>query len=312
MNNINDNTNEIKLSVVVIFYNQEQYVRQTMESILAQKTDFNYEILMGDDKSSDKTPEILKEYENKYPDKCRFFELPKEEDKKFEILERQTDNRIYLIPFTRGEYINFIDGDDFFTGTDKFKRQVEALDNHPECNACFHRFSYYWDKDGTETLFGDLGNEEKIIPYEKYWRRYYIHSAAFIYRNIYVNNVKELKGKIFDDNIITLWHLQMKDIYYIPENWFSYRQLENSTWNKITDIDRELINIKACEDCVDICAQLKNGLTWQTYLRFRKSYEYVFKHRNELTEIRFLKKDIMMEVLQLYQSDILRKTSGIK
>lgn len=279
---------EIDLSVVVIFYNQKKYVRQTIESILTQKTKYKIEILMGDDKSTDGTAELLQEYQEKYPDICRYFELPKE-NRRFEILERQTDNRIYLLQYTKGRYVNFLDGDDYYLGDNKFEKQIDALEKHPECSASFHPYFYHWeDTNQEDTLYCDLGDEKKIISYKKYWRRYYAHSAAFIYRNIYKDRTSVLKGRIFDDNIITLWHLDNKDIIYIPDRCFAYRQLADSTWNKIDDIDREIINLKACEDCLNIDNQLKNGLEKETILRFRKSYDYVAKARKNGFEIRFL------------------------
>ena len=80
-------SDDILLSVIIIFYNQEKYVRQTLESVLSQKTDFKFEILMGDDNSTDKTTDILKEYSEKYPEGCRYFLVSGTRERKYKILE---------------------------------------------------------------------------------------------------------------------------------------------------------------------------------------------------------------------------------
>ena len=62
------NDEEIKVSVICVTYNHEKYIRQALDSIVSQKTDFDFEILVGEDCSTDSTRDILKEYEKKYPD----------------------------------------------------------------------------------------------------------------------------------------------------------------------------------------------------------------------------------------------------
>ena len=58
---------EIGVSVLCVAYNQEKYIRQTLESFVMQKTNFPFEVLINDDASTDKTPKIIKEFADKYP-----------------------------------------------------------------------------------------------------------------------------------------------------------------------------------------------------------------------------------------------------
>ena len=276
---------EVLLSVVIIFYNQEKYVRQTIESVLAQKTDFKFEILMGDDNSTDGTTDILKEYSEKYPDICRYFLVPGTKEKKYKILERQTDNRIYLLGFTKGQYVNFLDGDDYYTSDTKFQKQVDVLEKHPEISGCFHPFYYHYENTGRDEEYVNLGDKELIIKNNKFWRRYYAHSATFIFRNKYSRNTEALRGKIFDDSIITLWHIGLSDVYYIPDNAFSYRQLEDSTWNKISEITQRLINIRNCDDLKKISRESGYKLENAIDARFRNTFRDVFRARKEIKEL---------------------------
>lgn len=121
---------QIMVSVIVLTYNHEKYIRQALDSILMQEVDFRYEILVGDDASVDHTPEILKEYQKKHPD---IFHL---------YLRTQnlgaTRNSYELLTSCRGVFIAACEGDDYWTDSLKLKKQVEFLRDHPEFIGCSH------------------------------------------------------------------------------------------------------------------------------------------------------------------------------
>lgn len=122
---------EIMVSVIVLTYNHEKYIRQALDSILMQKVDFKYEILVGDDCSTDETPSILLEYQNKYPDI-------------FCARLRQknigaTKNAYELHMDAKGKYIANLDGDDYWTDEDKLFLQVSFLESNNEFVGCSHK-----------------------------------------------------------------------------------------------------------------------------------------------------------------------------
>lgn len=121
----------IMVSVVILSHNHEKYIRQTLESVLMQKTDFRYEILVGDDASSDATPQILEEYAHAYPDIFTIF-----------LREKNigaTRNSYEILSYVKGKYIASLDGDDFWTDEEKLQVQVDFLESHPEFIGCSHR-----------------------------------------------------------------------------------------------------------------------------------------------------------------------------
>lgn len=123
---------EIKVSVIMSSYNHEGYIRQALDSVIMQRTNFKYEILVGDDASQDGTPEILKEYSLVYPDILRVF-----------LRERNlgvSRNAYELTTQARGEYIASLDGDDFWTDIDKLQIQADFLDRHSEFIGCVHEY----------------------------------------------------------------------------------------------------------------------------------------------------------------------------
>lgn len=125
----------MKVSVSIITYNHERFIAQAIESALAQEVDFDYEIVVGEDHSSDRTREIVCDYATRYPSRIRLFLHDHPEG-----YPRLNGNRNFFnnILNARGEYIALLEGDDYWTDPLKLRKQVDFLDQHTECSACFH------------------------------------------------------------------------------------------------------------------------------------------------------------------------------
>lgn len=126
-------TRECLVSVLCTAYNHEKYIRQTLQSFVDQQTDFAFEVLVNDDKSTDGTAAIIREFEEKYPDIIRAFYQE-------ENLYSQHIN-VYVTDFypkVRGKYIAYCEGDDYWTDMTKLQRQVDFLESHPEYSGCVH------------------------------------------------------------------------------------------------------------------------------------------------------------------------------
>lgn len=117
-------TDDIKVSISVLSYKHGPYVRQCLESLLAQKVNFKYEIVVGEDCSQDGTREILLEFKEKYPD--MFTLLLNDEN----LGAARNNHNIKL--HCRGQYIATCESDDFWIDENKLQRQVDFLDAHPE------------------------------------------------------------------------------------------------------------------------------------------------------------------------------------
>ncbi|PKM55419.1 MAG: glycosyl transferase family 2 [Firmicutes bacterium HGW-Firmicutes-5] len=124
--------NDIVVSIVCITYNQEKYISEAIESFLMQKTNFNYEILIHDDASKDKTPEIIKKYETQYPNIIRpVYQKENQYSKGVQVLDFYQD-------MAKGKYIAICEGDDYWTDSDKLQKQVDYMEKHQDCSACVH------------------------------------------------------------------------------------------------------------------------------------------------------------------------------
>jgi glycosyltransferase involved in cell wall biosynthesis len=133
----------MKLSVAMITYNHGQYIAQAIESILAQKVNFEYEIVIGEDCSTDGTRAVVMAFHRRYPDRIR-------------LLLRDHNvgamrNFVKTIETCHGEYLTLLEGDDYWIATDKLQKQIAFLDAHPECAICCGRARALYEA-GTQNL----------------------------------------------------------------------------------------------------------------------------------------------------------------
>ncbi len=122
---------DIQVSVICNAYNHEKYIRDAMEGFVMQKTTFPFEILVHDDASTDKTADIIREYENKYPEIVKpIYETVNQYSKRDGSLHRIQHGRV------RGRYIAICEGDDYWTDPFKLQKQFEALEANPGVDIC--------------------------------------------------------------------------------------------------------------------------------------------------------------------------------
>ncbi len=119
-----------KVTVLVTTYNHERYLGEALESVLAQRTEVPYEVLVADDASTDGTARVAASFRNRQPDVVRVLR-PK---------QNLGANAMFLAALAevRGEYVALLDGDDAWASTDKLARQAAFLDDDPGAAGCFH------------------------------------------------------------------------------------------------------------------------------------------------------------------------------
>lgn len=146
------------VSVRLMPFNQEDFIREAMDSIMMQKTNFLVEVVIGDDFSTDKTLEILKEYKNTEQIHIKILDRKINDDY---WKKRQELGRLYnftnILSNCSGKYIAMLDGDDYWTDPLKLQKQVDFLEANPDSVACHHWQNY-------SVPDGKGGYEEKIAP----------------------------------------------------------------------------------------------------------------------------------------------------
>jgi len=126
------------VSVSIITYQHADFIRQCLDSVLMQETTFPFEILLGEDDSSDGTREICQEYADKHPNLIRLFLHNREDNLVINGRATGRRNLVNNLQQARGKYIALLDGDDYWTDPTKLQRQYECLENDPEAAGCFH------------------------------------------------------------------------------------------------------------------------------------------------------------------------------
>jgi glycosyltransferase involved in cell wall biosynthesis len=138
-NKIINNINPL-VSVCVQTYQHSKYIKECLDGILMQKTEFPFEVIVGEDDSSDGTREICIEYAKKNPDKIRLFlrdrKLTQLKDKEGNLVRRL--NGIFTRMSARGFFIALCEGDDYWTDPNKLQKQVSEMRKFPRCDISFH------------------------------------------------------------------------------------------------------------------------------------------------------------------------------
>lgn len=121
----------MRVSIVVTSYQHEQYIARALDSVLCQEG-VSFEVLVGDDASTDASRAIIAEYAARHPGRIRTFFPESNLGLEGKVMLNE------LLERARGEYIAKLDGDDYWTSPFKLRRQVTYLDDHPNCSVCFH------------------------------------------------------------------------------------------------------------------------------------------------------------------------------
>ena len=193
---VNENNNNLKLSIVCHTYNQEKYISETLEGFLNQKTNFSFEIIIHDDASTDSTPQIINEYQEKYPELIKtILQKDNKYSKNINIWTK------YTFPKCQGKYIAICEGDDYWTDEKKLQKQVDFLENNAEYVVTWTDYLNY---NGTDFKENDFGFSQEIITidYNNIFNPYCTYSltTVFLKSALDMNLLDSLKD--YKDNSI--------------------------------------------------------------------------------------------------------------
>lgn len=212
------------VSVSIVTYQHVNYIKQCLDSVLIQKTTFPFEIVLGEDASTDGTREICIDYANKYPDIIRLF-LRKREDVIY-INGRPTGryNFIENLKACQGKYIALCEGDDFWTDPLKLEKQFAVLEKNKECVFSFHKS--YLIKGIQDYKTGDKfpnGVKKSILNAKEYLGLSSSATSSLFFKNI---KLKVLDNLIHShgDFLIYCELLSLGNSAYLDETMSIYRK----------------------------------------------------------------------------------------
>ena len=214
--------------------------------MLSQDLPFEHEIVISDDASSDGTWELAQEYARKF-DYIRAYQCNSNDCNPTTTSERSGHNRSNAYLHSSGKYFVHIDADDFYRpGTDCLRRQVELLEERPECSMCMQN-DWCWNE-GTPLEMG--GSNHKlhrfatghiVSVHDYYAANMFTNNGAMMMRRQNDVNPAELYHKWYVDTIITAHHLQYGPIVCLDRNDWIYSQSPQTITNAIKKNDRMLL-----------------------------------------------------------------------
>lgn len=212
----------IKVSIMVLAYNHEKYIRQALDSIVCQRTDFRFEAVVGEDCSADRTREIIREYQRQYPDIIK------------PLFRRHnlgaSKNVVSTLRRCGGEYVAFLECDDYWTDPCKLQKQVDYLEAHPECAGVMTGVTVV-DRYSREMVTGPklldhaletpLDFAKTMYPYNQFK-----FMGCFMARNYYKDRACDrylLQTVFVDDFIVEALALRQGKIAMLDETTAAYR-----------------------------------------------------------------------------------------
>lgn len=219
------------VSVCVLAYNHEGYISQCLESILSQKTNFIFEILIHDDASVDKTADIIREYEQKYPNIIKpIYQKENQYSKGVKVSFTHQFQR------AKGRYIAMCEGDDYWIDPDKLQKQIDFMEQHADVSMTFHDALVIDDK-GKIIETCTRYNESRFVPVEDmiYGGGLFCPTASLVFRTEYIQN--SYPDFCLDCHVgdypIQLYMASKGYIYYFNEQMAVYRKGSSDTsWTK--------------------------------------------------------------------------------
>lgn len=207
------------VSIRVVTYNQVNYIRACLDGILMQKTNFPFEIVVGEDCSTDGTREIVFEYQEKYPNQITVITSD------HNVGVRANSSRIRSI--SRGKYYAVCDGDDYWSDSLKLQKQVDFLESHPDYVMVYSDIKVVNEK-----------NEPMIVPSITALKTSYKSGNIFwdLWSKCFINtNTVIVRAEIFDN--LSKYGSNNLDKWFIYDYWF---WLHLARMGKIKYIDEKL------------------------------------------------------------------------
>ena len=268
---------EVKLSVLVTFCRQKEFIDEALKSIFNQKTNFEYEVLVGLDGEDADSEKIIKKYPVKLfkCDSAKLNTIP---------MERASNNRLQLLKNAAGKYFCFLDGDDFYTDNRRFQILVDVLEKNKELIGCAHYIDNFDNKTKEYTHTHIFLKKEitlNLIDYLKH--NIYISSNGFIFRNIFKEKVSENQfPAIVDDIVLTSYMLRFGKIHYIPKLMYARRVNVNSIYESQSPEIKKIYNLLLAEMCFSLLSDYENLVCIRYKKALRKALFIKIKENEQL------------------------------
>lgn len=240
---------DYKLTILMPLYNREDYISEAIDSVLAQKTDFKFNLIIIDDASTDGSLKIAQSYEKMYPDIIQIIRN-KENLKLIKTIIKGYEH-------TKADYFCVIDPDDYWIDEFKLQKAVDFLDKNTEFTI-YATNTYLLDEDNKKSIYVNFDGKEIDSDFNDYLNGKAILGCSLggVFRNvIFKDGVPSKLYKIVDskyanalrgDSFRNIIHLKEGKAHFVNEADSIYRLHSDGIWTKLTKFKRELMFAKLC------------------------------------------------------------------
>jgi len=227
----------MKISVLMVTYNHEKFIAQAIDSVLMQEVNFDYEIVIGEDCSTDKTREIVKEYKRKHPDKIRLLLREKNLGALMNF-----DNALQTC---KGEYVALLEGDDYWICPNKLQKQVDFLDSHLECTMCFHDCIVVYEDKNKKSWIRSPNIQKEIYTLKDVIKGYFIYTPTMMFRRDLIRQLPKwyFRYPVRDVALRILCAFHGK-VGYIKGGMSAYRVHGKGFWSSMPQINQLLMQLE--------------------------------------------------------------------
>ena len=248
-----------ELIVIVMTYNQKEYISKALDSILSQKVGIDFSILIHDDCSNDGTYEILLDYQKRYPKKIQIIH---QETRKF--LKDGFNLMIYkyVVPHINSKYVAYCDGDDYWCDDSKLQKQLDFMKSHPDYSLCYHS-AYQMKNDGEISSKWFFSEDKDIDMSELVNDKPGIRiatSSIFLKKEIFVDFPEWRKQFPVEDVPMYMMAAMYGKIHCMHDIMCVYRQFASGSWtsqNK-NNLERKLKHLIGIKEATIIFNEWSN------------------------------------------------------
>jgi glycosyltransferase involved in cell wall biosynthesis len=252
------------VSVCLITYNHVKYIKQCIDSVLSQVVDFDWEIIIADDFSTDGTRDVLIDYYNKYPTLIRL------------ILQKKNvgpaKNFLDLINSPLGKYVSYIEGDDYWIDTHKLKVQASFMEQNYNFSMCFGRAKVITEYDSRSfnlNIYEEPPSD--ILDFDTIVQKHYIPSSTLFFRLEFMRVPRFYFDVLSGDILLEVLLAEKGPVKYFDKNFSVYRVHSNGVTQSISNTSLGQIKL------YDLFVQLNKYFEFKHDAIFRKKIASIAK-----------------------------------
>ena len=226
---------DIQVSVICNAYNHGAYIEDALKGFVMQKTTFPFEVLVHDDASTDRTAEIIREYERQYPQIIKPIYSTENQYSKH-------DGSLARIQYGRaqGKYFAICEGDDYWTDPLKLQKQYDAMEQNPQVDMCAHQAWRYDCREGKMVKEETPVHETRILTAEEVilGEGGYLATASLFYRRSLRDSTPQFRSYWNVDYTLQIQGALRGGILFLNENMSVYRFMTDGSWSQRTYDDQ--------------------------------------------------------------------------